>query len=218
MILSDTSIKRPVVGLVASILIVLIGALSFKRLPVREYPNTETAVVSVRTSYRGASAEVVETRITEPLEKELASIDGIRTIQSNSQEENSRITIEFTMNRNIDEAANDVRDRVSRARGYLPIDIDEPRIEKADPDASPVISLSFNSDRYSRLELVEMIERVAIQRIQTIPGVGSVTVRGPRFAMRLWVDSDRLAAYGLTVSDVENALRRQNVEIPGGRI
>jgi multidrug efflux pump len=218
MILSDTSIKRPVVGLVASILIVLIGALSFKRLPVREYPNTETAVVSVRTSYRGASAEVVETRITEPLEKELASIDGIRGIQSNSQEESSRITIEFTMNRNIDEAANDVRDRVSRARGNLPIDIDEPRIEKADPDASPVISLSFNSDRYSRLELVEMVERTAIQRIQTIPGVGSVTVRGPRFAMRLWIDSDRLAAYGLTVSDVENALRRQNVEIPGGRI
>ncbi|MDR0902807.1 MAG: efflux RND transporter permease subunit [Opitutaceae bacterium] len=218
MILSDTSIKRPVVGLVASILIVLIGLLSFKRLPVREYPSTDTAVVSVRTTYRGASSEVIETKITEPLEKQIASIDGIRNIQSNSQDEYSVITIEFNLDRNIDEAANDVRDRVSRARGNLPTDIDEPRIEKADPDASPVISLAFNSDRYSRLELVEMIERLAIQRIQTIPGVGSVTVRGPRFAMRLWIDSDRLAAYSLTVADVEAALRQQNVEIPGGRI
>ncbi|MDR0353657.1 MAG: efflux RND transporter permease subunit [Opitutaceae bacterium] len=218
MILSDTSIKRPVVGLVASILIVLIGLLSFTRLPVREYPNTDTAVVSVRTTYRGASAEVVETRITEPIEKEIASIDGIRTIQSNSRDEQSFITIEFNMDRDIDAAANDIRDRVSRARGRLPLDIDEPRIEKADPDADPVMSLAFNSDRYTRLELVEMIERLAIQRIQTVPGVGSTTVRGPRFAMRMWIDSDRLAAYGLTVADVESALTMQNVEIPGGRI
>ncbi|MDR1010527.1 MAG: efflux RND transporter permease subunit, partial [Opitutaceae bacterium] len=218
MILSDTSIKRPVVGLVASILIVLIGLLSFSKLPVREYPNTDTAVVSVRTTYRGASAEVIESRVTEPIEKEIASIDGIRNIQSNSRDEQSYITVEFNMNRDIDAAANDIRDRVSRARGRLPLDIDEPRIEKADPDADPVMSLAFNSDRYSRLELVEMIERLAIQRIQTVPGVGSTTVRGPRFAMRMWIDSDRLAAYGLTVADVESALTAQNVEIPGGRI
>ncbi len=218
MLLSDVSIKRPVVAVVASIVVVLIGLLSFNRLPVREYPLIDSPVVSVETSYRGASAEVVEAKITEPLEKEIASIDGIRVIRSSSREESSNITIEFGLSRNIDEVANDVRDRVSRARGRLPDEINEPVITKADADSSPVISLAFNSDRYSRLELVELIERIAIQRLQTIPGVGSVNVRGPRYAMRLWVDSDRLAAHQLTVGDVENALRQQNVEIPGGRI
>jgi multidrug efflux pump len=218
MILSDISIRRPVVALVASILIVLIGVLSFVKLPVREYPLIDSPVVSVSTSYRGASAEVIEAKITEPLEKEIASIDGIRVIRSSSQEEESRITVEFGLSRSVDEAANDVRDRVSRARGRLPDEINEPVITKADADSSPVITLAFNSDRYSRLELVELVERIAIQRLQTIPGVGTVGVRGPRYAMRLWVDSDRLAAHQLTVSDVENALRQQNVEIPGGRI
>jgi multidrug efflux pump len=218
MILSDVSIRRPVVALVASILVVLVGLLSFGRLPVREYPLIDSPVVTVETSYRGASAEVVEVKITEPLEREIASIDGIRVIRSDSQEESSRITVEFNLGRNVDEAANDVRDRVSRARGRLPDEIEEPRVTKADADSSPVITLTFNSDRYSRLELREMVERVAIQRLQTIPGVGSVGIRGPRYAMRLWVDSDRLAAHQLTVTDIEAALRQQNVEIPGGRI
>jgi multidrug efflux pump len=218
MILSDVSIRRPVVALVASILVVLIGVLSFVKLPVREYPLIDSPVVSVETSYRGASAEVVEAKITEPLEKEIASIDGIRVIRSSSQEESSRITVEFGLSRSVDEAANDVRDRVSRARGRLPDEINEPVITKADADSAPVITLAFNSERYSRLELVELVERIAIQRLQTIPGVGTVGVRGPRYAMRLWVDSDRLAAHQLTVGDVENALRQQNVEIPGGRI
>jgi multidrug efflux pump len=218
MILSDVSIRRPVVALVASIMVVLIGLLSFGRLPVREYPLIDSPVVTVQTSYRGASAEVVETKITEPLEREIASIDGIRVIRSDSQEEESRITVEFDLSRSVDEAANDVRDRVSRARGRLPDEIEEPQVTKADADSSPVLSLSFNSERYSRLELREFVERVAIQRLQTIPGVGSVGVRGPRYAMRLWVDSDRLAAHQLTISDVEAALRQQNVEIPGGRI
>ncbi|MFZ5494121.1 MAG: efflux RND transporter permease subunit [Verrucomicrobiota bacterium] len=218
MILSDVSIRRPVVALVASILVVLVGLLSFGRLPVREYPLIDSPVVTVQTSYRGASAEVVEAKITEPLEREVASIDGIRVIRSESQEEESRITVEFNVGRNVDEAANDVRDRVSRARGRLPDEIEEPQVTKADADSAPVITLAFNSDRYSRLELREMVERVAIQRLQTIPGVGSVGIRGPRYAMRLWVDSDRLAAHQLTVGDIEAALRQQNVEIPGGRI
>ncbi|MEI6107365.1 MAG: efflux RND transporter permease subunit [Opitutae bacterium] len=218
MLLSDVSIKRPVVALVASILVVLIGLLSFARLPVREYPLIDSPVVTVSTNYRGASAEVVEAKITEPLEKEIASIDGIRVIRSSSQEEESRITIEFGLKRNVDEAANDVRDRVSRGRSRLPDEINEPVITKADADSNPVITLAFSSERYSRLEIVELVERVAIQRLQTITGVGIVNVRGPRYAMRLWVDSDRLAAHQLTVSDVENALRQQNVEIPGGRI
>lgn len=218
MILSDVSIRRPVVALVASILVVLIGLLSFGRLAVREYPLTDSPVVTVQTSYRGASAEVVEARITEPLEREVASIDGIRVIRSESMEEQSRITVEFNLDRDVDEAANDVRDRVSRARARLPDEIDEPTITKADADSSPVITLAFNSDNYSRVELVEFVERVAIQRLQTINGVGSVNVRGPRYAMRLWVDSDKLAAHQLTVADIEGALRQQNVEIPGGRI
>lgn len=218
MILSDVSIRRPVVALVASIVVVLIGVLNFGRLAVREYPLIDSPIVSIETVYRGASAEVVEAKITEPLEKEIASIDGIRVIRSSSQEEQSRITIEFGMSRKVDEAANDVRDRVSRARGRLPDEVSDPVITKADADANPVITLAFTSDRYSRLEIVELIERLAIQRIQTIPGVGTVNIRGPRYAMRLWVDSDKLAAHQLTVLDVENALRQQNVEIPGGRI
>jgi multidrug efflux pump len=218
MILSDVSIRRPVVALVASILVVLVGLLSFGRLPVREYPLIDSPVVTVETSYRGASAEVIEAKITEPLEREVASIDGIRVIRSSSFEEYSRITVEFDVDRDVDEAANDVRDRVSRARGRLPDEIEEPQVTKADADSSPVLSLSFNSERHSRLELRELVERVAIQRLQTIPGVGSVSIRGPRYAMRLWVDSDRLAAHQLTVGDVEAALRQQNVEIPGGRI
>ncbi|MBA3849982.1 MAG: multidrug transporter AcrB [Opitutus sp.] len=218
MILSDVSIRRPVVALVASIIIVLVGTLSFLRLPVREYPLIDSPIVTVETSYRGASAEVVEAKVTEPLEREIASIDGIRVIRSDSQEEQSRITVEFNLGRNVDDAANDVRDRVSRARGRLPDEIQEPQVTKADADSSPVITLAFNSERYSRLEVREMVERIALQRLQTIPGVGSVLLRGPRYAMRLWVDGDRLAAHGLTIADVENALRQQNIEIPGGRI
>ncbi|MBX3735597.1 MAG: efflux RND transporter permease subunit [Candidatus Didemnitutus sp.] len=218
MLLSDVSIRRPVVALVASIIVVLVGLLSFVRLPVREYPLIDSPIVTVQTSYRGASAEVVEAKVTEPLEREIASIDGIRVIRSDSQEEESRITVEFDLGRNVDDAANDVRDRVSRARGRLPDEIEEPQVTKADADSSPVITLAFNSERYSRLEVREMVERIALQRLQTIPGVGSVNVRGPRYAMRLWVDSDRLAAHSLTIADVENALRQQNIEIPGGRI
>jgi len=218
MILSDLSIRRPVICLVASILIVIIGLLSFADLPVREYPSIDSPIVSVDTSYRGASAEVVETKVTEPLEKEIASIEGIRLIRSTSAEERSQISVEFNLSRNIDEAANDVRDRVSRAQGRLPPEIENVRVTKTEADAAPIMSISFNSDRHSRSELYEIVERIAIQRLQTVPGVGSVDLRGPRYAMRLWVDPDRLAAYNLTVSDVERALRQQNVEIPGGRI
>ncbi|HEY0943915.1 MAG TPA: efflux RND transporter permease subunit, partial [Opitutaceae bacterium] len=218
MILSDLSIKRPVVCLVASILIVLIGLLSFSRLAVREYPNIDSPIISVETDYPGASAEVVESKITEPLEKEISSIDGIRVIRSTSAEERSNISIEFLLSRDIDEAANDVRDRVSRAQGRLPQEVDNVRVSKTEADSSPIMSLAFNSDRYSRLEITEMVELIALQRLQAIPGVASVNIRGKRYAMRLWVNSDRLAAYNLTVADVERALRQQNVDLPSGRI
>lgn len=218
MILSDLSIKRPVVCLVAAIIIVLVGLLSFGRLPVREYPNIDLPVITVETNYPGASAEVVESKITEVIEKEVSAIDGLRIIRSSSDERHSRITLEFNLNRDIDEAANDVRDKVSRVRGRLPPEIDDPQISKVDADATPIVTLSFNSDRHSRLELTEMVERIAVQRIQTIPGVGAANIRGPRFAMRLWVDSDKLTAYNLTVADIQRALEQQNIDLPSGRI
>ena len=218
MILSDISIKRPVICLVASILIVLIGGLSFLKLPVREYPSTDSPVISIDTSYPGASAEVVESKITEVIEKEVSAIDGLRVIRSSSSEQRSRISLEFTLKRNLDEAANDVRDKVARVRGRLPIEVNDPQISKADADSDSVISLSFNSEKHTRLELTELVDRLAVQRIQTIPGVAAVELRGQRYAMRLWVDATKLAAYNLTVSDLERALRQQNVDLPSGRI
>ena len=216
MSISALSIRRPVICVVASLIIVLVGLLRFRQLPVREYPNIDSPTISVETTYPGASAEVVETKISEPLEEQVAAIEGIRVIRSSSSEQSSVLTVEFNLDRNIDEAANDVRDRVSRVK--LPEGIDPPRVTKADPDTSPVVTISFNSDTYSRLEIVALLERMVVQRVQSVPGVASIKIDGPRYAMRLWLDSDRLAAYGLTVGDVETALQKQNVEVPSGRI
>ena len=218
MILSDLSIRRPVICIVLSLLILTVGLLSFTSLPVREYPDIDAPVVSVGTRYRGAAAEVVETQITDPLEEQLSAIDGVRLMRSDSSEERSNITLEFTLDRDVDAAANDVRDRVGRAIERLPDEVDPPEVSKADADDDPILVLSFNSPRYSRLELAELADRIAVQRLQTIPGVSQVDLRGPRFAMRLWVDAERLAAQGLTVGDVEAALRAQNVDVPSGRI
>ncbi|GAB1488683.1 efflux RND transporter permease subunit [Opitutaceae bacterium] len=218
MVLSDLSIKRPVICLVVSFIILLIGGIAFMALPVREYPSTDSPIISVGASYRGASAEVVEAKVTEVLEKEVATIEGIKLLRSFSSEGSSRISIEFLLSRDIDEAANDVRDRVSRAIGRLPQEVENAQVSKTDADSDPILSLSFNSDRYNRLELTEMVDRIAIQRIQTVPGVGAVELQGQRYAMRLWVNSDKLAAYNLTVTDVRNALRQQNVDLPSGRI
>ena len=216
MSLSDISIRRPIICLVASILIVIVGVLRFGLLPVREYPNVESPTISIGCSYPGASAEVVETKITEPLEKEIASVEGIKIIRSSSSEQSSSISVEFDLDRNIDEAANDIRDRASRVR--LPNDAREVRVNKTDPESSPVFTISFNSEKHSRLQIAELLERLVQQRIQSIPGVASTKIDGPRFAMRLWIDNDRLAAYGLTVADVERSLRAQNVDVPSGRI
>ncbi len=218
MLLSDTSIKRPVICLVAAILILLIGIISFGRLPVREYPSTDSPVISIEANYPGASAEVVESKVSEVIEKEVSAIDGLRVIRSSSSEQRSRISLEFEVDRNMDEAANDVRDKVARVRGRLPPEVDDPQISKADSDSDSVISLSFRSEIHSRLELTELVERLVVQRLQTIPGVAAVELRGQRYAMRLWVDATRLAAYNLTVSDLERALRQQNVDLPSGRI
>lgn len=219
MVLSDLSIRRPVLATVMSLMLVMLGFLSFLRLPVREYPDIDTPTVSVRTVYSGASAEVVESQVTRPLEDSLAGIEGIDTMKSVSREEVSEITIDFRLERDPDAAAADVRDRVSRVRGRLPDDVEEPIISKVEADANAIMWLAFYSDRDSVLEITDFADRFVQDRLQTVPGVASVIIGGERtYAMRVWLETRRLAAHGVTVGDIEEALRRRNVEIPGGRI
>jgi multidrug efflux pump len=217
--LADLSIKRPVLATVMSLTIVLLGAIAFSRLSVREYPNIDNPVVSVRTVYKGASAQVVESQVTQPLEDSLSGIEGIKTIKSVNREEVSQITVEFVRERTADSAANDVRDRVARARARLPTGTDDSVVAKIEADAQAIIWVIFSSDRNSGLEVSDYADRYVADILKTLPGVSNVIIGGERrYAMRLWIDSDRLAAYNLTVQDVENALRKQNVEVPSGRI
>ncbi|MBU1225345.1 MAG: efflux RND transporter permease subunit [Gammaproteobacteria bacterium] len=219
MILSDISIRRPVLATVMSLLIILIGLIAFDRLPVREYPNIDAPVVSVRTVYPGASAEVMESQITKPLEDSLSGIEGIRTIKSVSREEVSQITVEFVQSRDPEAAANDTRDRVARVRGVLPNEAEDPVVAKIEADAQAIIWLAFSSDRQSALEITDYADRVVADQLKTLPGVASVIIGGERrYAMRIWLDPDRMAALGITVQDVEAALRSQNTELPSGRI
>ncbi|HKQ59601.1 MAG TPA: efflux RND transporter permease subunit [Candidatus Eisenbacteria bacterium] len=217
--LSEISVQRPVFAAVLSLAILLFGAISLSRLPVREYPDVESPVVSVTTFYRGASPQTVETEITDVLEEQLATIEGVKLITSSSREQGSVITVEFQLNRNVDEAANDVRDRVSRVRGSLPATVDDPIVAKQDVNAQPIIWLSLNGERFSMLELTELANNVLSEKIQRIDGIGAVFVGAERkYAMRVWLDPQRLGAYDLTVADVEAALRSQNAEIPSGRV
>ncbi len=219
MILSDLSIRRPVLATVMSLVVVLIGLISYDRLTVREYPNIDEPVVNVETDYRGATAEIIESQITQPLEESLAGIEAIDVMTSISRTEKSQITVKFKLSRDPDEAANDVRDRVARVRGRLPSDIDEPVISKVEADAQPIIYLAFSSSRHTPLEVTDYADRFVKDRLQNIQGVANVLLLGERrYAMRIWLDRIRLAAFGLTPQDVENALRQQNVEIPSGRI
>jgi len=218
-ILSDISVRRPVLATVMSLVVVLVGLVAYQRLPVREYPKIDEPTVTVETKYRGASAEIIESRVTKPLEESLAGIEGVDTITSISRAENSQITVKFRLERDPDAAASDVRDRVARIRGKLPDDIDEPVIAKVEADANPIIWLAFSSDRFSPLEVTDYASRIVKPRLQTLPGAADVRVFGERrFSMRIWLDRGKLAAYRLTPQDVEDALRRQNVEIPAGRI
>jgi multidrug efflux pump len=202
-----------------SLMIVLLGVISFQRLTVREYPKIDAPVVSVRTVYKGASPQVIESQITQPLEDSLSGIEGVRSIKSVSREEVSTITIEFVLERNVDAAANDVRDRVARVRALLPEAADDSVVSKIEADAQAIIWLRLSSERHAALEISDYADRYIADRLKTLPGVASVIIGGERrYAMRLWVDRDRLAAYGLTPQDVENGLRKQNVEIPSGRI
>ncbi|MDS4069946.1 MAG: efflux RND transporter permease subunit, partial [Candidatus Competibacter sp.] len=219
MFLPELCIKRPVLATVMSLAIILIGVIAFLRLPVREYPNIDAPVVSVRTVYPGASAEIIESQVTQPLEDSLAGIEGVRTIKSVSREEVSQITVELVLERDVDAAANDVRDRVARVRGQLPDEVKDPVVAKVEADAQAILWLAFSSDRHSALEITDYADRIIVDRLQALPGVASVIIAGERrYAMRLWLDRDRMAAYGLTPQDVENALKKQNVELPSGRI
>ena len=217
--LTDLSVGRPVLATVMSLVILLLGVIAFTRLSVREYPMIDTPVVSVRTIYRGASAEIMESQVSQPMEDELSGIEGIDVMKSVSREEVSEITVKFRLTRDPDDAAADVRDRVARARNKLPQDVDEPVISKVEADADPIMWLAFYSDRHSPLEVSDFADRVVRDRLQTIPGVATVLIGGERrYSMRLWLDRERLAGYGLTPLDVETALRRENIEVPSGRI
>ncbi|MEZ0005882.1 hydrophobe/amphiphile efflux-1 (HAE1) family protein [Flavobacterium sp. 28YEA47A] len=220
MSLSTTSIKRPVLTIVLNLMLILFGIIGYTYLGVREFPSIDPAQISVRTSYTGANADIIESQITEPLEKAINSIDGIRNITSSSNQGSSNITIEFNLDKNLEEAANDVRDKVSQAIRSLPQDIDAPPVvSKADADSEPIITMTVQSDNKNVLELSDYADNVIAQRLQTIPGVSSVQIWGQRkYAMRLWMDPVKMASYGVTVSDVRTALGSQNVELPSGKL
>lgn len=219
MILSDVSIRRPVLATVMSILILLVGAVSYKDLTVREYPDIDPPVVNIETDYDGASSDIVETQVTQVLEESIAGIEGVDFTSSISRPENSQITVTFRLGRDTNEAANDVRDRVSRVRGLLPDAVDDPIIRRVEADAQPIIYLALGSDHHNAAELTDYADRYIKDQIQTLPGVAQAMILGERrYAMRVWIDPLRLASYNLTVQDVESALRSQNVEVPAGRI
>ena len=219
MSLPELSIRRPVFATVLSLLILLIGYVSFTRLAVREYPKIDEPVVTVETRFGGASSEVMESQVTKVLEDSLAGIEGVEVITSISRQEQSQITVRFNLNRDPDSAAADVRDKTARVRQRLPQAIDEPVVSKVEADASPVIWLAMSSDTHNALQLSDMANRVVKPVLQTAPGAADVRIFGERkFSMRIWLDTDKLAAYRLTTQDVEDALRRSNLEVPAGRI
>jgi multidrug efflux pump len=217
--ISSISIERPVLSIVLSILIVLFGAIGFIFLGVREYPSVDPPIVTVSTSYTGANADVIESQVTEPIEESINGIAGIRSLTSTSSDGRSNIRVEFELGVNMEDAANDVRDRVSRAVHELPSDIDPPTISKADADANPIISMTLRSDKRTLLDLSAIANDIIKERLQTIPGISEVSIWGEKkYSMKLMIDPIKLAAYGLTPLDVRNALNRENVELPSGRI
>jgi multidrug efflux pump len=212
-------IKRPVFATVVSLIVLLCGVVSYGALTVREYPNIDQPVVNVTTDYAGASAEIIESQVTQILESSIAGIAGIEIISSNSRAERSQITVRFRLETDPDVAASDVRDRVGRVRKNLPAEIDEPVIAKVEADAQPIINIAFISDRHNSLEISDYADRYLRDQLQNLPGVSEVRIFGERrYSMRIWIDRARLVAHSLTVQDVEDSLRQQNVEVPSGRI
>ncbi len=218
--ISSISINRPVLAIVMNLIIILFGAIGYSFLGVREYPSIDPPVITVRTSYSGANADVIESQITEPLEKALNGIDGIRTISSASNQGSSSITVEFNLNTDLEAAANDVRDKVSQAVRQLPQDIDAlPTVTKSDANSDAILSLTIQSDTRTQLEVSDFAENVLAERLQTIPGVSTIQIWGQKkYAMRMWMDPVKLSAYGLTPQDVKLALDKENVELPSGKV
>lgn len=219
MVLSEISIRRPVLAMVMSLLVFLVGLIAYDRLSVREYPNIDVPTVSVETSYDGANASIVESQVTNVLEDSLSGIEGIDFMTSSSASGESQITINFNLDRDADTAASDVRDRVGRVRGLLPDDIDEPVVAKVEANAQPIMYLAFSSPNHTPLEMTDFADRLVKDRLQTVKGVAQVRIFGERrYAMRIWLDKQRMAAFGVTVVDIATALRNQNLEVPSGSI
>jgi multidrug efflux pump len=217
--LAELSIRRPVFATVLSLLVLLVGAVSFTKLPVREYPKIDEPVVTISVRYAGASAEVIESQIAKPLEDSIAGIDAVDVITSVSRAEQAQITVRFRLEKDSDAAAAEVRDRTARVRNRLPQAIEEPVIAKVEADAFPVIWLAFSSDTHTPLQINELVNRIVKPRLQTVTGAADVRIFGERkYAMRIWLDPDRLAAYKLTTQDAEDAIRRNNLDVPAGRI
>ncbi len=218
MVLSDTAIRRPVLATVMNLVLILVGLIAYDRLSVRLIPNVDTPVVTVATNYPGANAKVIESQITKPIEDVLSGVEGVDFLTSVNRAEQSQITVTFRLDRDADAAASDVRDRVAQARQFLPDEADEPIVQKQEGDAQPIIYLAFSSSEHSLVEIADLATRLVKDRVQTIPGVAQASVFGSRYAMRVWLQPERLASMQLTPADVETALRQQNVEIPAGRV
>ena len=217
--ISELSIRRPVLSTVMTLIILLFGFIGYGSLGVREYPSVDNPIISVSCSYPGANADVIENQITEPLEQNINGIPGIRSLSSTSSQGSSRITVEFELSVDLETAANDVRDKVSRAQRYLPRDCDPPTVSKADADATPILMVTIGSDKRSLLEISEIADLTVKEQLQTIPDVSSVEIWGEKkYSMRLWIDPIKMAGYGITPMDVKNAVDRENVELPSGSI
>src|SRR5215211_3960500 len=218
--ISELSLRRPVLAIVMNIIIVLFGVIGFTFLGVRDYPAIDPPNVSVRTSYPGANADIIESQITEPLEKAINGIAGIKNITSSSSQGTSSINVEFELGIDMEAAANDVRDKVSQASRSLPNDLDAPPVvSKADASSDPILSMTVQSNTRNQLEITEWANNVLLERLQTIPGVSGIQIWGEkRYAMRIWFNPEKLAAYGLVPLDIQRALTQQNVELPSGKI
>src|SRR3954464_12473481 len=217
--ISDLSIRRPVLASMISLALVLFGAIGYTRLSVREFPDVDAPIVSVTTALPGANPQVVESAVTDILEEELSTVEGLRTLTSSSQEGFSNITLEFNLDRNVDAAAQDTRDKVARVRERLPEDVEEPVVAKEDADAQPFFWLALSGENYDLLQLSDVGDRLVKSRLQSLPGVGEARICGERrFSMRVWLSASDLSARGLTVQDVQQAIKSRNVEVPAGRI
>ena len=217
--ISEITVRRPVLAIVISLFLVLVGIVAYDKLTIREYPDIDKPVVTVNTVYRGASAEIIERDITQILEDSLAGISDIKEITSESRNELSKIRIEFNLSRDMDSAANDVRDKIARVVAILPDDADQPRVEKADTDARAIIWIGFTSNQLDSIQLNDYLDRNIVDRLSILPGVASITVGGERkYAIRIWLDPDKMSARGITVDDILSAINRENIEKPAGRL